>query len=78
MNGIVELFIECEIEEVTGDAKHLWARPLSARYMVSKESVSKERGTGANEEEGGVSEAAIRAIKVREDKRQQKIAEGEQ
>lgn len=75
MNGIVELFIECEIEEVNGDTEHLWAIPLARRYMVPKESVSKERGMGANEEEGGVSEATIRAIKAREDKRQQKIAE---
>ena len=75
MNGIVELYIKCEIEEVTGDADHLWAIPLAQRYMVPKESVSKERGMGANEEEGGVSEATIRAIKVREDERQEKIAE---
>ena len=74
MNGIVELFIECEIEEVTGDAEHLWARPLSVRYMVPKESVLKERWMGANEEEGGVSEATVRAIKAREDKRQKIIA----
>ena len=76
MNGMVKLYIECEIDEVNGDPAHLWAKPIPhRRYMVPKESVLKERGISANEEEGEVSEAAIRAIKAREDKRQREIAE---
>ena len=54
MNRTVMLFVECEIDEVFGDANHLWAKPIPhRRYMVPKESVSKERGMGANEEERG-------------------------
>ena len=78
MNRKVMLFVECEIDKVFGDANHLWAKPIPhRRYMVPKESVSKECGIGANEGEGRISEwkVIIRAIIARNSERQQKIAE---